>query len=714
MKRHLLIALSLCFSGLHSWAQKERPDTLWYKYDNRFVANEVIPLEDVDSVVFTKTATKRYKTNAETGKVTSTTKPYPSEAGHFNFDKEERYLVKSNTYSSCDFTKETSQFCFQRSAESEHFAVFWENGMTLTKAGKITYDGYTVDVNKMLQDAEKIWKCYVEDLGFLTPGKSTTDKVKIEMYIVKKSWDGSDWRADGSGTDGVYYAYSGTSKSTKSMKVGVFHCTTRAATARNGHTLAHEIGHTFQYLVGADSNGSNGLNYGLGQGTDNEWWEDCANWQAYKVYPQYQYTDGEYYEGYLRTHHLNIHHEDIRYNSCYYQDYWCQLHGKNTIGRIWREAKASSREDPCQAYMRIFGLSVDGFGDEMYQAFAHLTSIDIEGVHSNSQAKIGLEPQRLTEPSEAIRTKYLDGDNRYWIVDPAYCPQNYGYNANPLKVPAAGTTVKVHFKGLAGCDGYAKVNLSYAGWRYGLVAYCSDGTRHYSEMGKAKKGEVSLTIPEKCTHLWLVVMGAPTKYWSHSWTRGVEPSSFSGNGEQWPYAVKLDGTDALGVNRHYGEFPEDYERKDTTVVINATLPLSTGGYTYTTVQYDMNAISEALGLSTAQLKTIKRNDTTSNPGDIRFAGMNATGTTMKFTTTTTDSSDTIFGHWFNTSGNVCDWGNSSAIYANFFPASFKCNVGQKPSVLTKSRTYVVRQAIVYTHTDKKMYKAIMEVHLKVI
>ena len=713
MKRYiftLLATLAFCCAS----AQDKRPDTLWYQYDNRFVGNEVISIVGFDSITFNKTGMKRYRTNAETGKVSALTKLYPTQPGFFYFGTPQRHLVRSSTYSGVDFTKESSQFCFQRSKESEHFVIFWENGMTMTASGNITYGGYTVNVNSMLKQAENIWKVYVENLGFLSPGKSTTDNVKIEMFIVKQAWDGSDWRADGSGTDGKYYTYSGSTKSEKSMKVGVFHCTPRAATARGGHTLAHEIGHTFQYLVGADSNGANGLNYGLGEGRDNEWWEDCANWQAYKVYPERQYSDGEYYEAFLRTHHLNIHHEDIRYNNCFYQDYWCQLHGANTVARIWREAKASLREDPTQAYMRLFGLNEETFGNEMYETFAHLTSMDIEGIHANSQQKIGQEPQRLIEPSEALRDKYLEGDHRYWVVAPAYCPQNYGYNANPLKVPAAGTMVKASFKGLAGADGYAKVRTQYAGWRYGLVAYCEDGTRLYSATGAEKEGEVNLTIPEGCTHLWFVVMGAPTTYWSHSWSNGVDASSFAGNGEQWPYAVKFEGTDAKGVCRTYGEFPEDYERKDTTVVIDATLAYSSSNYSYTTVQYDMNAISEALGLSTAQLKTIKRNDATSNPSDIRFAGMNATGTTLRFTTTTTDSSNSIYGHWFNTSGTVVEWGSSSAIYANFLPASYQCNVGQKPGVLTKGRTYKIRQAIVYTHTDGKMYKAIMEVHLKML
>lgn len=701
----------MALSSAISFAQGNTPDTLWFKYNDRFIANEYIPLDGTDSIEFTKLSLKRWKT-LDSGKTTSIGKSY-FKNGYYRIDPVERHLAKSNTYSNVDFTKESSQFCFQRSAESEHFVIFWEKGMTKSAAGNITYDGYTVNVNTMLKDAEKIWKCYVEDLGFLTPGNSTTDRVKIEMYIVKNGWDGAGdtWRADGSGTDATYYVYSGTTKTSKPTKVGVFHCTTRAAGARNGHTLAHEIGHTFQYLVAADLGSTHGFGYGIGQGRDNEWWEDCANWQGYKVYPQYQYSDGEYYEQYLDKHHLNIHHEDIRYTSCYYQDYWCQLHGKNTIARVWRESVRP--EDPTQAYMRLFGLNEQTFGDEMYQAFAHLASMDIEGIHSNSQLKIGYEPQRLIAPSNALRNKYLNDDNQYWIVDPAYCPENYGYNANPLKVPAAGTVVKAAFKGLAGCDGYKKVNTKYAGWRYGLVAYSADGTRTYSAPCADAEGEVSLTVPDGCTNMWLVVMGAPTKYWSHSWSSGEPSTSFPENGEQWPYAVKFSGTDPLGVSRTYGDYPEDYERKDTTVVINATLAYSSSGYSFVSVKYDMDAISQALGVSTKQMQAIKRNTKPGTKGSLVFAGLNANGKTFTYNTTTSTSSNSCYGHWFNTSGNVCNYDNTAAIYAEMFPETYNCSVGQYPGHLSKGKTYKIRQAIIYTHTDGQEYKAIMEVHLKV-
>ncbi len=712
MKKYMnSFVAALLFAAAPSSLKAEVGDTLWFDFTDRHVVSRVIPLEGSTKLEFRIGSLRIHK--PEGGYKTYT---YDKETdGAYTFNKPQRLIVRPNTYSNNDYTKETSQFCFQRSIESEHFIIFWENGLTKTTTGNISYDGYTCNVNTLIKEAEKIWKVNVDELGFVEPGKSTTDQVKIQMYIVKKGWGGNnnDWRADGSGVDGILYNMSSTGKKqSKSAKVGVFHCTPRAATARNGHTVAHEIGHTFQYLVSADLGSTHGFGYGIGQGSDNQWWEDCANWQGYKVYPSLQYSDGEYYEGYLERHHLNIHHEDIRYYNCFYQDYWCQLHGKNTIARIWRET--NKPEDPTQTYMRLFGLNEVTFGDEMYETFAHLVTVDIDAMRNYGKAKIGLEPQRLIEPSAAILAKYLDNDKSWWVVDPKYCPENYGYNANPLKVPAAGTVVKATFKGIAGCDGYGKKYVDRAGWRYGFVAYSSDGKRVYSDVCSDKEGEVSITVPEKCKNLWFVVMGAPTKYWSHSWTSGVASTSFAGNGEQWPYAVKFENTDPYGAVRTYDEYPEDYVRKDTTVVINASLAFSSNSYTSVRVQYDMDAISQALGVSTKQMKEATVGKVTGKKNYLRFAGINTDKKTETNRNTTSTSSSVVFGHWFNGAGNVCEYGGSSYVYAEMRPDSYGCNVGQYPGRLTKNKTYIIRQALIYTDANGKEYKAIMEVHLTVI
>ncbi|MCH5176108.1 MAG: DUF4859 domain-containing protein [Prevotellaceae bacterium] len=701
MKKIHLIAATLLASFSFVAQAQDRPDTVWFQFNDRFTENEIIDLTGIDSIEFTTTQMKRYKTIQSTGKATSMSKTYRTN-GVYRFDEIERYLVKPRQYSSIDFTNENSKFCFKRSAESEHFVIFWEKGFTKQANGNLIggASSSTCNVNTLLTNAEKIWKVYVEELGFLEPGNSTTDNVKIEMFVVNQS----EWRADGSGERGtVWTAGSGTTTTAKEYQTGLFHCNAWASS--DNVTVAHEIGHTFQYLVSADLGSNHGLNYALGENSKgNEWWEDCANWQAHKVYPAQQFTDRNYWGENQKIHHLNILHEDARYKNCYYQDWWCQQHGLNTVARVWRESNRP--EDPIKAYMRIFGLNEETFADEQYEGYAHIASMDIDRWKVYGQHLIGSEQQRLKEVPAAIVDEYLEGDNSWWIVDPEYCPQNYGYNANPLKIPAAGTVVKAQFKGIAGADGYRAINIDRAGWRYGLVAYSSDGTRTYGEMGRGAEGEVSITVPENCVNMWFVVMGAPIKYWTHAWNDNVDDD------EQWPYAVKFEGTDPLGVSRTYGEFPENYERKDTTVVINANLAYSSSSYSSVRVQYDMDAISQALGVSTAQLKAVKQNVTPSKTNNICFAGISTNGT-RNYNKTVTTPGDNVYGHWFTTTGNVCNYDSSAAVFTEFYPDKYGCYVGQYPGRLKAGSTYVIRQAIVYTHTDGKQYTATMEVHLNV-
>lgn len=674
---------------------QEKPDTMWFQFEDRFTENEIISLENVDSIEVTNTRLNLYKYNTNTGKATKLPKTFRTN-GVYRFDEPERYLVRPNTYSGNNFMNENSTFCFERSAESEHFVLFWAKGLNRMPNGDLKggASSSVCNINTLLTNAEKIWDVYVDKLEFLKPGKSTTDRVKIEMFIVNQS----DWRADGSGVDGsVWTAGTGTNKTAKSHKVGVFHCNAWAASSNV--TVAHEIGHTFQYLVSADLGSSHGLNYVLGQNSSgNEWWEDCANWQAHKVYPAEQFSSN--WSNNQDMHHLNIIHEGARYNNCYYQDWWCQLHGLNTVARVWRES--INPEDPIQAYMRLFGHDEQSFADEQFTGYAHIAAMDIDSWQKYGQQLIGSEQQRLKEVPEGVVASHLNGETDWWIVDPAYCPQNYGYNANPLKVPAAGTVVKATFKGLTNVSGYRSIYPERAGWRYGLVAYSSDGTRTYSEMGRDAEGEVTLTVPESCTHMWFVVMGAPTTWWTHSWNDN------DSDDEQWPYAVKFDGTDPYGANRTYGEYPADYARHDTTVVIDATLAYSANSYSSVRVQYDMDAVSQALGLSTAQMQSVKVGTTNS----IRFVGVNPNGSIANNTTTSTSSS-TCFGHWFNASGNICGYDGNARIFAEFYPDKYGCYVGQYPGRLTRNKTYTVRQAIIYTHTDGKEYRATMQVNLNV-
>ncbi len=657
---YILTLCLFCIGILPSVAQ--RPDTLWLRYDNRFTPNKAYDISEYDTVVFKSSAMTWSKPNGESG--TWNIGYQTSNPAVFMFTDPGRILYQPSSMSG-DFTKSTNQWCFERSQESEHFVCFWEQGCT-------------ADIDYILEAAEKAWDVYTDKLGFLKVGESSTDTYKILI----RAYNTTDWIASGSGED---------------MKIGSLNISPSGATARGGHTMAHETGHTFQYLTNVDcgADDTHGFNYGLG---DNGWggngfWEDCANWMAYKVYPERQFTDGEYFEGYLNLCHLNIMHEDARYYNCFYQDYLCEKFGQDFIGRLWREA--INPEDPVDAIIRLCDLDQDSFSALMYDCFAHMCTWDIDSIRDQASHRKGAHANHLNSCT-------VDGEE-WFQVDASYCPQNYGYNITRLKLPDAGTTVTVQFQGLAGEDGYRSVNKSRAGWRWGLVSYNSDGSTTYGDM-QTNDGTVDFTVSDSCEDLWLVVMGAPTQWWHHAW------DDDSSNDEQWPYRVKINGTRPYGCFRTYTEddFPADYVRKDTTVVLYAELPYSSDSWSSVAVQYDMDAISEALGLTTAQLHSIKVGSSY-NP---RFAGVSTNGSLTNNTTTTTSSSSCL-GHWFTTSGNVCDYNSSAVIYAEMYPATYICNVGQYPARASSGRTYVIRQAIIYKEDSGTSYQATMEVHLSV-
>ena len=668
----LLATLALMVLGC---AKAAAQDTLWVKYDNRFTANKNYVIRNADSLEFRMNdrngaypVLRLYNTNFSKGYTEYRLQTLFGDsqfAGTIMFGNPGRILWHPSTYSGNNYMNDNSRWSFSRSMESEHFVVFWEKGFGSdpTKAQTYRFNPKTV-----LQNAEKIWDTYVTQLGFLVPGRSTTDTYKIQLYVLYQS----EWRADASGVDG---------------KMGIGHMSAGAIGARGGHTVAHEIGHTFQYLVSADLGQQHGYNYGYGEGASggNGWWESCANWQAYKVYPERQFTDGEYFEGHLPKCHLNILHEDWRYENCFVQDYWCMKHGQDFIGRLWRES--NKPEDPVETYKRLNKLSQDQLCDEFYEGFARMATWDIDGIRDRASHRIGQHQSHLTRTDEGA-----------WRVDAAYCPQNYGYNIINLNAAAGGTVVKAHFKGIAGADGYRKINVDKAGWRYGFVAYTQDGQTVYGETARDKEGTATLTLPDGCQRLFFVVMGAPTEHWRHPWDDNAQ------NDEQWPYEVTFEGTDLYG---QFPEYPADYERRDTTVYINAELAYDGSNYTSTRVQYDMAAISQALGLSTQQLKSLGRT-ASSNP---RFVGVDANGTIHTGTTTSTSSS-TCYGHWFTAQGNVCNYDSSARIFAELYPDTYNCYVGQYPGRLTRGHTYTIRQAVQYLHEGKR-YTATMVVQLKI-
>ena len=502
----LLLAVSI----LPAMAQ----DTLWVRYDNRFKANSRVLLTGVDSLDFLPSSLVMHKDDGTRSTRSYSTLNILSDKSSMMFADPGRYLLKPNTYAGTNYedANATQGYNFAHSLESEHFAVFWDVRFG-SDPTKISIGGNTANAHEVLRIAERCWQCYVGELGFIVPGQSTTDKYKIQLYIPYQS----EWRADASGVDGV-----------GGGKTGIGHFNPWAAIARGGHTIAHEVGHTFQYLVSADLGTNHGWQWGFnGDGWgDCGWWESCADWQAYQIFPDRQFTDGEYFEQHLDAHHLNLLHEDWRYACCYIQDWWCMKHGRDFIGRLWRECNRP--EDPVETYKRICNLTQEQFNDELMEGYMRMATWDIDGVRDRAKNRIGQHKNFL---------KTIDSST--YQADVEHCIQNYGYAIINMTVPAAGTEVKANFTGLTDAEGYHYVYPQRAGWRYAFVALQSDGTRTYGEVQSDREGTATLTIPQGTTRLFFVVMGAPTQHWQHPWDRNYDASHWSQNNEQWPYRVQF-------------------------------------------------------------------------------------------------------------------------------------------------------------------------------
>lgn len=285
--------------------------------------------------------------------------------------------------------------------------------------------------------------------------------------------------------------------------------------------LAHEMGHSFQFLVNAD--GAWALTSSPKGSGGQTFFEMSSQYMLWHVYPDWMTFENYHLKAYLKQTNYAFLHEANQYHSPYVLEYWSEKHGIRFIGKLWNQALKG--EDPVMAYKRITKINQSEFNDEMHQAACKFITWDL------SQAKLSAKAY------DNKQTVTLDTLGKGWNqISRGSCPQNYGYNGIRLKTPPGGTKIKVDFEGIAGNEGFRKVNLNYAGWRYSFVAWKKNGQRVYGKIHSDPVGSVSFTVPKETAELWLVVTGAPTTHWEHL-SDGKEE-----NDEQWPYKIKLLGT----------------------------------------------------------------------------------------------------------------------------------------------------------------------------
>ena len=574
-----------------------------------------------------------------------------------------------------DMFRSDAQWSWCRSKQSEHFFLFWEKGygeygLYGAKAGTedtspktlASDDALYVDIDDLLEKAEEFYRVNIEVLQFAETGKgkSNLDKYKMQIYLHHTT----EWMAYGSGYDDTIGALWINPSTCKPV----------------GSTIAHEIGHSFQYMVYADAvaNGaprdfSTGWRYEIGSGCG--FWEQCAQWQSYQSYAQQAFTSADF-SVFVNNCHRHFTHEDQRYASYFLQWHWASKYGVAEIGRLWRESKKP--EDAIQTYQRVHGLSMDELNADLYEYAARCVTWDFSAEATN------LNPGQLTGITQPVREfgkPYIgkigwagdqDKETGFYTVKPARAPEATGFNHIRLNLPKDGT-VSVRFEGLPNAAGFNRVsNPGIAGWNVGFVCLMKDGSRVYSPSTRVRdNADIAWDVPANADKLWMVVAATPETYLQHPWDDN------NSNDEVWPFRVKFTGTDLFG----------NMDVSGTPQSITKVLDLSTSaaaGYGGTALTLDEDtivAIAQAFVLQPNDIIAKLTTDINSvKTSDVKFLAVKANGKLDD--SYLTKDADTYYsangcGFWFDKAGDNNGW-NSGYSYLEYDPASWTCQFGVHP------------------------------------
>lgn len=620
-------------------------------------------------------------------------------------DLDRYYQPKEFTF---DMMNSSSKWSFCRSKQSEHFIVFWDikygeyglygdrMGVENTSPSTCKTASMRVDIDDLLEKAEQFFDTNVNKLKMaeLGVGKSYLDDYKMEIYII---WQ-TEWLATGSGYDNVIGALWVNPSTCKPV----------------GSTIAHEIGHSFQYQTycdkvyqGEPDNLQYGFRYGFGPRGEGgcAYWEQCAQWQSFQDYPSQQF--GHDLNVFKAQYNRHYHHEWMRYASYWLQSYWVEKRGVEAYGEIWRQSVLP--EDAIKTYTKLYN---DGdwskTADELYDYAARMATFDIDGVREYAGSNVTANHFKTT------LFKQADG---YYQVSYGSCPSTAGFNIVPLNLPdEEGAVVTASFKGLQvgsalpeGDTGnfvngdlqtiqgtattYNNVGNGKEGWRYGFVALNADGTRVYGDMFSSKDGVASFTVPAGAEYLYFVVLGAPTEYRQNEWDDDEKDD------DQWPYKVKFGNTDLLGNF----EIDETADPKDVTITFDVKCDASNGGYPLGTIDLSSSKkLAQAFVLNPSAISALVQG-VNAKPSEGKVVwGLEQTDGSYAYNSTANN------GFWCTAGGDLTNWGADAFTYVEF--DGLTITYGHYPGHSVAGETYTLKPTLIYTK-DGKEYKATIQINM---
>lgn len=325
-----------------------------------------------------------------------------------------------------DLSDPASTWSYSRMDTTDNLVIFWEQGFGNDLAHPDSLEGQPMDVDLPLlrQQLERFYIFFRDSLQFTLPGSRCHDTRM--MVMLRYSLEGT--------------AYGGSYDDS----IGALWVTPQRLRDPRLNCIAHELGHSFQCQIGADRGGEWPV-YGF--------YEMTSQWMLWQVNPDWLTDENYHYEAYRRLTHLAFLHPENIYHSPYVLQYWSEKHGRDIIGRLFREGRQD--EDPVQAYQRLTGITHQQFCDEMIDAAVHIVGLDFRHAYA-----------------ETRQYAYQMGDtvpplHRGEVREAGQRLEAFGFDVYPLDVTAADT-VSVEIEGL--------VDDPEAAWRYG-VAEAPDGRR---------------------------------------------------------------------------------------------------------------------------------------------------------------------------------------------------------------------------------------------
>ena len=285
--------------------------------------------------------------------------------------------------------------------------------------------------------------------------------------------------------------------------IGAFWVAPNRIQDRRLNCVAHELGHSFQMQVHCDRRARAGIlpeaerqtSDAQSQFIDTQdrqpddvprwfgggFFEMTSQWMLWHVNPDWIKDELFHWQAYQRQPYKALFSWENVYHTPYVLEWWSQQRGLDIMARIYQTAE--NPEDPADAYMRLTGLGIEQFNDELFEAHRHTIFLDFHHAYANTRPYAGHWPQ----------------------IDEAGAPEAGGFDARLMPTPKRGERIEVDFSG--------KRQLPTDGWRYGFVAQMADGKCLYTSVMKAEQGRALFVAPREgdVSELYLVVMGAPTK-----------------------------------------------------------------------------------------------------------------------------------------------------------------------------------------------------------